>query len=963
MIYQNLVVSSKQLSGSCLSWIDFQNGLNSAFSNSAVFRKIDFMQINDLRSTFTRISCSNSAVVRNIIQGFVYPNDIQKSYYCNRHDWVLERCSLSTSSISMCIDCTSPCKSNFRVVSPCSGTVQITANEIGILGVSYDKIQGPVFINSGISVGQYNASIVLSADREGFVVCVSSLLSYSSSVLFSKSAFVPSGRLPVQVLFSGLQPSTAYVFNCSISSDANSQLFEEKDIVSFVSSTRCCRKIYVELKVPLVMIENSIVTDFISVWSDSQDHVDVSFRVLPSPMSATSSCLVFPSASTTIDENEAAFTRHYLGIQSCSVGKYIVSAETGSNELKIVYLHGNIFYSNASLAVKISPTILTATISPDLRFVVVQFSNTIEIGFPIISNVFSCDKMFIFRGSKSSQCSVSDSTSIRILLDTNSIILVGNSITLLPGVVYSSGSEFLYASTQAVTLMNSLVVQNPIVIMNAKTTLNVCEDLIIDLSTSLGSGGRSWAKITLFVSKGGRIASNSNFTATSTVVKVYSNYFSGGESYLVTAKMCNFVGACATGSITVYVSSSLLPFAWIRGPKVQTFKRSSSVALSAQILSEMIPSCLKFDLSVLTFQWTLAIDGLESAQYFSQAKVPTEYYLPEYSLKAGLSYLITLMVYDSRSGAMATDTRSLIIEPEPIVSVISGGDLRYVMPLSVQYIDGTSSFDKDLSPQANGLDSNLRFFWYCNKVFPVFSLTCPVIIENTAATVATVKIGGLASGTKIQLFLQVTKDSRSDVSSVILEVNFNVKPTIYLFVDSGLTFPSEGRLALYGKIEWPRDFPIASVNASWSLSTTDLRSSALSRINFSPIDSVIVDPSGISLSTANLIIQTAYLPIQPTYSFQLTISDASFGLVSSNTLTIQRNIPPNPGTILTDPTQGTEGITMFRLTASLWDDENLPLVYQFMLKSYTESVVPLSSMSLVHEVFCHDSIHIHVYTR
>ena len=115
---------------------------------------------------------------------------------------------------------------------------------------------------------------------------------------------------------------------------------------------------------------------------------------------------------------------------------------------------------------------------------------------------FPCSTMFKFVGSSKVLCRWKDYSKVLVNLDTNSRITIGDIITLLPsnsikaicrgGLSPEKCSEWNSTISANVTVTPPDDPLIPTVVLTAPNIVGKCDNISIDVSASLGSGGRYW---------------------------------------------------------------------------------------------------------------------------------------------------------------------------------------------------------------------------------------------------------------------------------------------------------------------------------------------------------------------------------------------------------------------------------------------------------------------------------------
>jgi hypothetical protein len=134
-------------------------------------------------------------------------------------------------------------------------------------------------------------------------------------------------------------------------------------------------------------------------------------------------------------------------------------------------------------------------------------------------------------------------------------------------------------------------------------------------------------------------------------------------------------------------------------------------------------------------------------------------------------------------------------------------------------------------------------------------------------------------------------------------------------------------------------------NVSWSVDSSsglDLASVALSPLSQS------ISQSSTATSQARqiyFVVPANALQGGLNYKFTLSVQVASLAMSSSTSLTILTNAAPLPGSFLVTPTAGEEVVDLFVFGCTQWQDDDLPISYQFSYRSVSGNAVIMKSVS------------------
>ena len=271
-----------------------------------------------------------------------------------------------------------------------------------------------------------------------------------------------------------------------------------------------------------------------------------------------------------------------------------------------------------------------------------------------------------------------------------------------------------------------------------------------------------------------------------------------------------------------------------------------------------------------------------------------------------------------------------------IVAVLDASHKALPLGESVE-IDASLSYDEDeIDVSAMEVFS---YTWSCTQLLPTLSEVCPLdLTTNSTRAILVARTGSLATTAVVTLLLEDRSASSVDASkrrsstSVTVEVTESTTPLISFTTIATDKFNAAKKTKLKANV-----LALSSCEASWSFSEDGLA------FDTKEIDSTLISTSVSEELTVteqngqkqnfnvNLVLKANALQAGKTYDFVLscTPSVASGAQASSNTITISMNDAPSPGTLDISPSSGIELSTLFLLEASFWNDDDLPLRYDF----------------------------------
>lgn len=789
--------------------------------------------------------------------------------------------------------------------------------------------------------------------------------SYSSLDVSTQLSAVSDANGNAVFAATGLIPDTDYVAAC-ITKSARGVLSAMK---TAPFRTSCCKSVTSTLSTTSFS-QGQTVLNAVTVSLDSvpTDDVTVSLSVTGAGVKG----ITFSPTSFTFTKGTRALSSSFVVLvdSGASAGDFMLNTvvtTSGSNQ----------YTASLPQAVKIiavgtpvdPPSVKSVTFSSDGSSLIVNFS-----GATNKKNAFSCADVLTFVGASTSICSWSaDSTSINIIPGkASSSLSIGSSVAVKAGSYYAAAYASCNGNCDAWTANSaasaSIVAPSnpalPTVVVAAPAQVGSCADLTIDLSGSSGAGGRSWQKPTFIVTSDDARVDTSAIAAflngnqyvmtPPTAIAASSLLFADVASYTLTvsAKMCNFLGACSSVSVSVLVKSgSTLPVVNVIGGGSQQTTLASGMTLTT---NAYIPGCNGVPSSSkgLTYSWSVtAKDGsvaLSTGVVLNYKK--DSLVIPAYGLKkANAFYTATVNVTTSTSSS-ATTSVDIFVPATNLVPSIAGGAQQSVRTEQSISFDATGSVDNDVTPaafnsvadyQAALATNGITYKWTCVQVSPVYMELCPAFsIDATTTSSSVLKVTSLPDNVNaVSMFTLTMSDStRTASASVSLRVLSAGDPVLSISTTTVDSVDTTSAVALVGSVDLK-----ASCIPSWSVDDSSLQSQ-LSSKTLVPLPYGRIAPTSDGTPvTLNLVLAPNAMAPRSAYTF--TLSCASGSTVTSSTIQISTNGPPTPGTFAVSPLTGVEMSDKFTFTADQWTDANLPLTYQFGFVGASNTFMVIQSRS------------------
>jgi hypothetical protein len=802
-----------------------------------------------------------------------------------------------------------------------------------------------------------------------------------------------------------------------------------------IANTACCKTVTVGLISPDAFVGQSLV-DAITVSVDYQPLFDLSVSLTISSATNTSmsvhdKLLLVPSISQTFESRvggpaisttllQGESRTYSIALSLLSQDEYHITAVLqgrSENEFQVQYqlLHSTV--ANLVLNVKspqqlmvsqqrvAAPRAVSASFSDDGSVVQIQFDRATNRGSYV--NGFDCKRLLQFKGYQRANCRWRNDAIIEIGFPTtpfnsNTLLAINDTVVLRNDAsirvpCLQAGNESTETGTLPCRLANSSIVTSlivrrptnpfvPIVLLSAPAEITPCSLLRLDVSGSVGSGGRDWQSYRFVVrnSRSFGMESFEEFLHSPSyklipATPIPSSFLLPNSAYFIELTLCNFLSACGKSSVTVRVTNLTTPaFAlYLLGMSQLTILPKNELRVQTQpLVTACNGSNGDFATSIAAnavYVWQVMFaNGSVLNTIRSRSVDPLVFYLPSFVLRPDMEYIIKGSASISvRSTVLSAQTsvRVTVIN-DVLVATLGGNVAKSLLVGQSMRLDASGSTDSNLPRGLSGIAAGLRVFWSCYHLNPLAnqSSSCPLLLSGwrtgsmTASAAATAFVTGRSESANATAISSALVNTPNVTARVVISVSSGTR-IASTFVDITVTslfvrnnfismkllqdgdqrlFNVQQKLSILGTIDLYKP-----CNASWSV---DDPSISLRQISLTPLHKMLqvsstVASGSMTIERLYLSLASNSLPGDSSFIFRLKCGDSMEGIQ------VDTNSPPRPGAFLASPGKGIALSTLFQLLAVRWTDQQLPLKYEFRYWAYTtQSYVTLRSFQAVGEL-------------
>ena len=956
-VFYDLSVSGSLKGGGCSAWGVFSR---TTLPNSLLLQKASVLTLMaystyDLDDSGKEIgSCSNVDAVGKIVRQLTQ-SSVNK-IVCDDRTWSVGQCANGGSAL--CVDCTDACdaqlvsSSSFWPTCVPGGSGAAATDMLRLLTVDFTNLSpAPALRSIALTATRSTIGAVVALDADGAAACAvyTTAQGRPSSVgsirLQNNYAQTSSGQ--VSFSFASLVSAMSYNVYCATYSVDGTEMTLQNALATQQSiTTACCRAARMVVLSPSVSEGEAVAAALkVSVSFLPSTKLVVTLSAVFKPdfgeevvMNDVSSIL-FPAsfyftATSQTTKSVALLGATPSGVYDISMtlsgadsGSYAIESSVSSS-IRVV-----------SSAVPLSPPSLTAAaFSSNGIFVEVAFSAPTDEAR--LDRVFSCSRLFDFAGVSSASCRWGDASSVQVSLGASSTLVPGSSFTLKGGLLRArcwDGADVAFclswdtAAAAAIVVTPPTAGAPPVISLSAPALIGMCDAMSIDFSGSSGSGGRPWASAVIGVeSDSTNISLVQDYVAglnakISGRVVVPNRLLEASFAYKWTVRLCNFLGFCSEGSARIGISNSAIPLVSILGQSIRSVPRDAVIQISSLASTRLCDGT--FSSRNLQYSWTVYdSSGAVVRGVSSTSRDPKTLRLPPYSLSSDATYRVVSTVLNTQSMLSSSATAFVYVSRAPVSAVIAGSSSQSFRANEELQLDGSGSFDAD------DASAVLEYSWSCIRHKPSYSSSCGVnFLSSPDSNRLVVNASRSSYITESLITLTVSgAGGRVATASVTVSVIEPEAPLVVITTSSLKMNPS-ARLRISGYFASPD----AGV-ARWSVDdgSVDLPSAALT-----PVATSFGERTDGALNNVlNLVLPAGSLFARSDFTFSLSYT-TNLGIVSTASVIITTNGAPVNGFLTVVPENGTMLSTLFEMTSSQWQDEDLPITHEFSYVTTSDGVL------------------------
>jgi hypothetical protein len=520
--------------------------------------------------------------------------------------WISKRCGDGVTAF--CVDCIDPCGVNqcpsLNSLNPCGpnaygcSSIDSSITAYRIMTATFK----PLFVAPSIGAivatpAKTSVSLSITLSDDGTVYCayyVSGLVPSSLSAIQRQTFVARSTSSVATVNVFGLLPSSNYDIYCLVQSDLGTlSLIADALKTKTTITTVCCKTVNIIVSIQSLYVGSQSVNS-ISAVLDALPSSSLTLTMgtsingftsslTPASIVVTNAVQISGASNTGIGASNtfsiSGFSSNRIGV----VGLVATLSGDSASEYSVVFVNGNSYTVIALSEPPQVPILSSVRFSADGTFLSAVF-NADTNKASISASSFPCSQLFSFSGVAGATCSWSSPSLIAIELGSLASISVGGTVTLLGvssstfnitalclNVIATEGTTACkdyqaILKTQRTVLMPFDAIL-PEVGISAPSGIGSCDRFTMDLSSSIGDGGRPFTGISFVVTTSNstqpKLAQNflNSFYIFSPPTAVpFGVFFTGVNNIAVT--MCNFLGKCGSNSLQIvvlstYVTSSL----------------------------------------------------------------------------------------------------------------------------------------------------------------------------------------------------------------------------------------------------------------------------------------------------------------------------------------------------------------------------------------------------------------------
>ena len=960
--------------GTCPTWKDYTNAATRLpfddiyFSNLKVYSAALNIRTD---SIFTNgAECSDPAILKQLI--YSLNNGLSFNQICGTQRFRVEVCP--DIGTSMCVNCNNVCKADrcneaYDVstifVNPCLKCNAYKAL-YQILDLRFDRrILFPRVVAPIVATASRHAmQLTVNISAPGHVYC------YAAPAPFVPTSGISIKQMGVEnVYFQGgvhqlsltnLNPSTDYDVYC-YTEDFSTHVMDLKSVVKTYLRVRtaCCPQVVFDRYYPQIRESSTagsaVAPSVFRFRLDASNVLGAVVQVSIAP-NTSGSCIYSTTAASAATVQPSRFALGNATSGSFVVygtpGCYVLTTSLTSSAQSTPVPSSSALSVLSASAAFAPPLLLSAQISNDGLRMIVFFDSTTDRGGSKIEKYdgsFKCHKLLSFEQDSQSDCVWLADNQVQVTFaasDRN--VVVGDTVSirqksLRSGFCATSSScEYSPSSSFVLVLAPSQPVL-PTPAVTASREISACDDIIVDPTNSIGSGGRSWVSVQWFVeftsvpsgttvdyiARAASIASmlNADYSSTRVFATVPNRLLATGTVQF-TLRLANYLGGVSQASVqTVILPATVAPSVTIGGPRLILMPRSQQVFLRA---AAKVPVCAGAISPALTYTWMLYSGTTFITSLQSVAQDQQNFILNPFTLSPLILYTVQVVVAPTAGGTQVSANVKLQVVSGGVVARIAGGTYRRVGALSSVLLDASASYDVDYPTNSQALS----YAWSCVDISTdTYGDACQVgTLASTASFSVTLDAYAGVTVPRKLLFAVVATNAGgvSANTTTILEIYSQfVIPSISM-LPSRVKYNVNDKIIVSG-------FLSASERATLSWSIPQLPLANTTGVFLTPARSTV--PIGRTLFQQAL--SSNALQAGVPYTLRLLASyPGDTTLTAYAEVLILMNEPPAGGSLAVTPSVGYELNTTYLFQTFDWTDAGGDLPLTFSFQYYTLPSLP-----------------------
>jgi hypothetical protein len=546
-------------------------------------------------------------------------------------------------------------------------------------------------------------------------------------------------------------------------------------------------------------------------------------------------------------------------------------------------------------------------------------------------NIFSCAQILnedtIKLLGKDSSCSWISLKTLRILLGSEYTVVAGSALSSFPGMIFSQDGYSSPLASMSVTVDPPAEPPVPIHVVQGAphTVIGSCDGIELDFSGSTGGAGKpmtaAWTIVpSTYLTK----LSSTEYGAiqalldaqTESPLKIPAAAVPGSRSYQLQLRLTNWVGGTSTSLITVEKSPLDIP-------RVITSDTSDRITLATsdfQATVQVQPSaCTTID--DFKYVWkqltgpAIPISAKSGEMFF----IPRDTLLPAHTY----TFRVIISLNPAPDRLNTADVVVRVLSSELKASIAYGDRLLSISDGEPLLLDASNAHDPDIGQKA---DSALEVVWSCRvddggaACFDEDTLAS-FEYRSTSSSIKTLTVPAnamasfAASGQTLVFKLALIKEARHAEAEVRIQVTEDRVPAAAISIASGAAkVPSGKALRLIGDAQLSG---AKSYSYKWNVGNLDLTDSSLLLT---------------TRTSKDLVLKKGAMQPGAQYDFELLVYADNLDKPGKAYRTVVVNKAPNSGKCMASPSTGLAYNTSFTLQCLGWEDEDVPLQYEFKVK-------------------------------